>query len=80
MLTDWKTGYADDDDYETELQMAAYVLWAMQYYRTRPDDIRTELVFLKTGRTKPFAFFWEQLVDLQKLILREFAEMNASYG
>jgi hypothetical protein len=78
ILTDWKTG-RDDDDYETELQMAAYVLWAMQYYRMRPDDISTELVFLKTGGTKSFAFFWEQLFEVQKLIAREFAEMNASY-
>jgi hypothetical protein len=56
VLTDRETG-RDDDDYETELQMAAYVLWAMQYYRMRPDDISTELVFLKTGGTKQFAFF-----------------------
>jgi hypothetical protein len=78
VLSDWKTG-RDDDDYETELQMAAYVLWAMQYYRMRPDDISTELVYLKTGATKPFAFFWEQLHEVQEMIPREYAEMNASY-
>ena len=78
VLTDWKTG-RDDDEYETELQMAAYVLWAMQYYRKSSDDIRTELVFLKTGATKPYAFFWEQVFDVQEMIPREFAEMNASY-
>lgn len=79
ILSDWKTG-RDDDEYETELQMAAYVLWAMQYYRMRPDDISTELVFLKTGGVKPFAFFWEQLVEVQQMIPREFAAMNASYS
>jgi CRISPR/Cas system-associated exonuclease Cas4 (RecB family) len=78
VLTDWKTG-RDDDEYETELQMAAYVLWAMQYYRKSCDDIRTELVFLKTGETKPYGFFWEQLVEIQEMIPREFAEMNAGY-
>jgi hypothetical protein len=78
VLTDWKTG-RDDDEYGTELQMASYVLWAMQYYRMRPDDIGTELVFLKTGGTKKFAFFWEQLFEIQQMIPKEFAEMNASY-
>jgi RecB family exonuclease len=78
VLTDWKTG-RDDDEYETELQMAAYVLWAMQYYRMRPDDIRTELVFLKTGKVKPYSFFWEQLFEIQEMIPKEFAKMNASH-
>ncbi len=78
VLTDWKTG-RDDDEYETELQMKVYVLWAMQYYRMRPDDIRTELVFLKTGKVKPYSFFWEQLSELQEMIPKEFAAMNASY-
>ena len=78
VLTDWKTG-RDDDEYETELQMMAYVLWAMQYYRMRPDDIRTELIFLKTGKVKPYSFFWEQLSELQEMIPKEFAAMNASY-
>ena len=78
VLTDWKTG-RDDDEYETELQMKTYVLWAMQYYRMRPDDIGTELVFLKTGKTKLYSFFWEQLDEIQEMIPVEFAKMNASY-
>jgi hypothetical protein len=78
VLTDWKTG-RDDDEYETELQMKTYVLWAMQYYKMRPDDIRTELVFLKTGKTKPYSFFWEQLFELQTMIPQEFTDMNTSY-
>ena len=55
ILTDWKTG-RDDDENETELQMAAYVLWAREYYKMNTDEISTELVFLKTGATKPYAF------------------------
>jgi hypothetical protein len=55
--------------------MAAYVLWAMQYYRMRPDDIRTELIFLKTGKVTPYSFFWEQLSELQEMIPKEFAAM-----
>jgi len=78
VLTDWKTG-RDDDEYETELQMAAYVLWAKEYYTMSADEISTELVFLKTGATKPYAFFEEQLREVQEMIPREFAAMNASY-
>jgi len=78
ILTDWKTG-RDDDEYETELQMAAYVLWAKEYYKMIEDEISTELVFLKTGATKPYAFFEERLREVQEMIAREFAAMNASY-
>ena len=78
VLTDWKTG-RDDDEYETELQMAAYVLWAMEYYRKSADEISTELVFLKTGTTKPYRFYEEQLHDMQGMIQKEYAAMNASY-
>ena len=78
VLTDWKTG-RDDDEYETELQMAAYVLWAKEYYTMNADEISTELVFLKTGATKPYRFFEEQLHAVQEMIPREFAAMNVSY-
>jgi len=43
------------------------------------DEIATELVFLKTGATKPYAFFEEQLREMQEMIPREFAAMKASY-
>ena len=43
------------------------------------DEISTELVFLKTGATKSYRFFEEQLCEVQEMIPREFAAMNASY-
>ncbi|MFY9982962.1 MAG: PD-(D/E)XK nuclease family protein [Methanoregula sp.] len=78
VLSDWKTG-RDDNEYETELQMAAYVLWAMQYYKLGPDMIKSELVFLKTEETKTYPFFVERLCEIQEMITREFSTMNASY-
>lgn len=78
ILSDWKTG-KDDDEYESELQMAAYVLWATEFYKMSADEIGTELVFLKTGATKPYAFYEEQLEDTGAKIAEEFAAMNASY-
>ena len=59
--------------------MAAYVLWATEFYNRSADEIKTELVFLKTGATKPYAFYEEQLRDVRDQITREFAAMNASY-
>jgi CRISPR/Cas system-associated exonuclease Cas4 (RecB family) len=59
--------------------MAAYVLWAQEFYRKSADEIKTELVFLKTGATKPYSFYPEQLREVEEMIRREFAAMNASY-
>ena len=78
VLTDWKTG-RDDDDYESDIQMASYVLWAKEFYRQSPDTISTELVYLKTGSTKPYAFYEEQLHEVEEMIRREYAAMNVSY-
>jgi len=78
VLTDWKIA-RDDNEYETEFQMTAYILWAMEYYKMSANDISTELVFLKTGATKPYRFFEEQLREVQGMTSREFAAMNASY-
>ncbi|MDD1702730.1 MAG: PD-(D/E)XK nuclease family protein [Methanoregula sp.] len=78
VLSDWKTG-RDDDEYETELQMAAYVLWAMEFYKKSADEIGTELVFLRTGATKPYSFYPERLREVEEMICREFAAMNATY-
>jgi CRISPR/Cas system-associated exonuclease Cas4 (RecB family) len=78
VLTDWKTG-KDDNEYETELQMAAYVIWAMQYYQKSPDEIMSELVFLKTGETKPYPFYEERLREVQEMITTDFEAMNTTY-
>ena len=59
--------------------MAAYVLWAKEFYNRSADEIGTELVFLKTGTTKPYAFFEDQLREVREQIAGEFAAMNASY-
>ena len=59
--------------------MAAYVLWAKEYYTLSADEISTELVFLKTGATKPYRFYEEQLHEVRDMIPWEFAAMNASY-
>jgi hypothetical protein len=43
------------------------------------DEISIERMFLTTGATKPYRFFEEQFHEIQEMIQREFAAMNASY-
>lgn len=78
VITDWKTG-SDNEDFENEMQIASYVIWAMQHFGKSPDEIRSELVYLKTGETRPFVFFREHLLDIEEKIKADFALMNASY-
>ncbi len=78
ILTDWKTG-ADLDLYETKLQMATYVLWAMQFYQKGLNEIKSEVVLLKTGETKRYTFFKEQLNEVQEMIKMDFEAMNTCY-
>ena len=69
----------DDDEYVTGLQMVGYVLWAREYCRKSHDEIRSSLVFLKTGKKKPFVFFGEQLRAVEETIRIDFEVMNAWY-
>jgi len=78
VLTDWKTG-ADSDDYETELQMSTYVLWALQYYLKSLKEIESELIFLKNGEKKQYSISEQWLNEVREIIKSEFNEMNASY-
>ena len=78
ILTDWKTG-SDNDEYETELQMAAYVIWAVQYYQKSLEEIKSDLVFLKTGEKKPYFFIDERLHESTETIKTDFEAMNATY-
>lgn len=78
VLTDWKTGL-DEGSYDTELQLKAYVLWAMQYYSKLPIEIQSELVFLKTGVKKSYSFSEKQLQDVRETIRTDSETMNVSY-
>lgn len=77
-ISDWKTGI-ENEEYENELQIAAYVLWATQFYKVPPDKIRSELVYLTTGSIKSYNFSVEQLKEVEQLIVSDFKEMNKSY-
>lgn len=78
VISDWKTGI-DNPKYESDLQIGAYVLWAMQYYDLQPQQIKSELIYLTTGRVRPYQFSLDDLTKIEKSIVSDFEEMNKSY-
>jgi len=78
LVSDWKTGI-DSEEYENDLQIGAYVLWATEYYKITPDKVSSELVYLTTGRRAKHSFSKQQLLDIENLIVDDFKLMNESY-
>ncbi len=77
-IYDWKTG-ADNPEYENDLQIGAYVLWAMQHYKMTQQQVKSMLVYLSTGTMRAYEFSSEQLEDIRRLVISDFKEMNSSY-
>jgi len=78
VISDWKTG-VDNAEYESDLQLGAYVIWATQQYGLPPAQIRSELIYLTTGAMRSYEFASERLVEIGDLIASDFRDMNQSY-
>ncbi len=78
VILDWKTG-ADKAEYESDLQVGAYVLWATKYYKLFPDQVESHLVYLATGMMRSHTFSEEQLGTIEELIVSDFSKMNETY-
>ena len=78
VVSDWKTG-ADNEAYESDLQIGAYVLWAMENYEKEPEEIRSELIYLTTGVMRSYEFSMEQLEENKRKIVEDFEEMNKTF-
>jgi len=78
VVSDWKTG-VDNEEYESELQIGVYVLWAMDYYKTELEKVRSEMVYLTTGVMRPYEFNNDRLEAIKNQITEEFAIMNETY-
>lgn len=78
LIYDWKTG-ADNEEYESDLQIAAYALWAKHKYGSPSDRINCNLVYLTSGTMKTYRFTDQQLDGIKVLISSDFRDMNASY-
>lgn len=78
VVSDWKTG-VDNEGYESELQIGVYVLWAMDYYNTEREKVRSEMVYLTTGVMRPYEFENDRLEAIKSQITEEFEKMNETY-
>lgn len=68
LVTDWKTGrrQADADDH---LQLATYILWAVQRWGVAPEDVEGELVYLQDGHVDATRRTAEDLEDVRSTIV-----------
>lgn len=78
VLCDWKTGI-DNVEYESDLQIGAYALWAMESYKKEPEDIRSELIYLTSGAMRTYEFSMDELNKIKGMIVADFGEMNKIY-
>jgi CRISPR/Cas system-associated exonuclease Cas4 (RecB family) len=77
VLSDWKTG---KERRESNLQLGAYVLFAMQKYNKTPDDIFSEIIYLaSSGKPRPYRFSSDQLDEVKEIIISDYERMNATY-
>ncbi len=77
-LFDWKTG-SDDPRFENDLQIASYILWAIQTYGVELNQISCQLVYLKTAKIQKYNFSSERLKEIEKQILKDFEEINKTF-
>jgi len=78
LIYDWKTG-ADNEEYESDLQISAYALWAQHKYGLPSTQVSCNLVYLTSGAIKTYQFTDQQLNDLKKLMSSDFRDMNSNY-
>lgn len=78
LIYDWKTG-SDNEEYESDLQISAYALWAQYKYGLPSNQIECNLVYLTSGAIKTFQFTDQQLDELRALMCSDFKEMNSNY-
>ncbi len=78
LICDWKTG-SDDPRYQNDLQIASYVLWAIQKYGVELNQITCQLVYLKTAKIHEYAFTNTKLEEIKRQIMEDFAEFNKTF-
>ena len=71
-VIDWKTG-ADDERYETDLQVGVYALWAARKFGLSPPQVVTDRYYLRSGKTVSKKLSEEHLTEVRGTIVAEFA-------
>jgi CRISPR/Cas system-associated exonuclease Cas4 (RecB family) len=78
LIYDWKTG-ADNEEYESDIQISAYALWVQHKYGLPSTKIGCNLVYLTSGAIKTYQFTDQQINDLKTLMSSDFRDMNSNY-
>lgn len=78
LIYDWKTG-SDNEEYESDLQISAYALWAKHKYGLPSTQISSNLVYLTSGVIKTYQFTDQQINNLKTLMISDFRDMNSNY-
>lgn len=78
VISDWKTG-ADNENFDNDLQIATYVLWAKEKFQLNSSDIHSELIYLSSGNMRSFNFKDDDLEKFKTSIVGEFRQMNEKY-
>ena len=78
IILDWKTG-AHREEFESDVQLATYVIWAMHKYNKEPVKIRSEIVHLNTAKRYPYEFSIDELDEIKWKIKVDYREMNRTY-
>lgn len=78
VISDWKTG-ADNENFDNDLQIATYVLWAKEKFQLSSSAIHSELVYLSTGNMRSYNFNDDELEKIKSSIIDDFRRMNDSY-
>ena len=78
LIYDWKTGKSKDD-YNTSLQVGAYVLWITKDWNKKLERVEANLVYLKTGTVRTYLFTNKDLGEFENTIVTDFNAMNESY-
>ncbi|HWQ19712.1 MAG TPA: DNA helicase RecQ [Methanotrichaceae archaeon] len=79
LMLDWETGSGSLSQSD-EMQMACYVLWAVQSLGTSLECICCRVAYLSSGKIREFRFSQERLDEVMGLIAGSFAEMNDAYN
>jgi len=74
-VIDWKTG-ADDERYQSDLQIGTYALWAAHKFGKNPSEIATDLYYLRSGKTVSLTATPAQLENVGATIKAEFQEFQ----
>lgn len=77
-ITDWKSSMTHNDSLES-FQVLTYGFWATRFYKMKPDQIKLQVVNLRTGRIMKDNFSEAKLKETVDKIEVQMEELNKIY-